>query len=57
MNKRAAKAIITKDIKAISSNIQLWLPMIVVPLFFSLVLPLVLVLPARFTDRAPETLM
>ncbi|NLW60749.1 MAG: ABC transporter permease subunit, partial [Firmicutes bacterium] len=50
MNKRAAKAIITKDIKAISSNIQLWLPMIVVPLFFSLVLPLVLVLPARFTD-------
>lgn len=50
MNKRAAKAIITKDIKAISSNIQLWLPMILVPLIFSLVLPLILVLPTRFTN-------
>jgi ABC-type transport system involved in multi-copper enzyme maturation permease subunit len=50
MNKRAAKAIINKDIRAIGSNIQLWLPMLIVPLVFSLVLPLVLVLPARFTD-------
>lgn len=50
MSKRAAKAIIIKDIKAISSNIQLWLPMIIVPLIFSMVIPLVLVLPVRFTD-------
>ncbi|HEY8392810.1 MAG TPA: ABC transporter permease [Capillibacterium sp.] len=50
MNKRAAKAIIAKDIKAISSNVQLWLPMLIIPLVFSIVLPLAVVLPARFYE-------
>lgn len=50
MNKRAVRAIITKDIKAISSNVQLWLPMMIIPLMFSIVLPLAVVLPARFYE-------
>lgn len=50
MKARAVKAIIRKDITAISSNIQIWLPMIIVPIIFSLVLPCVLIIPARFSD-------
>ncbi|NLW56629.1 MAG: ABC transporter permease, partial [Firmicutes bacterium] len=49
MKARAVKAIMRKDITAISSNIQIWLPMIFVPLIFSIVLPCILILPARFS--------
>ncbi|HBR29679.1 MAG TPA: hypothetical protein DD734_06370 [Firmicutes bacterium] len=50
MKSRAMKAIIKKDIRAISSSVQLWLPMLLIPVIFSMVLPGVIIIPARFTD-------
>lgn len=50
MKNRAVQAIIKKDIMAISSNVQIWLPMLIVPIIFSLFLPAVLIIPARFYD-------
>lgn len=50
MKDRAARAIIRKDIMAISSNIQIWLPMLLIPIIFSLILPCVLIIPAHFYD-------
>ncbi len=52
MKARAVKAIMRKDITAISSNIQLWLPMLIVPLIFSVVLPSILILSARFANMS-----
>ena len=53
MKTRVVKAIIRKDIKAIGSNIQIWLPMLLIPVIFSLVLPGVLIIPARFYETTP----
>ncbi len=50
MKTRAVKAIIKKDIMAIGSNVQIWLPMLLIPIIFSLVLPGVLIIPARFYE-------
>ncbi len=48
MKNRAVQAIIKKDIMVISSNIQIWLPMLIIPIVFSLILPGVIIIPARF---------
>lgn len=42
MNKRATWAIARKDMRAIFANIQIWLPMAVVPLILGFVMPVVL---------------
>lgn len=50
MKRRAVRAIVKKDIMAVSGNIQIWLPMLLIPIIFSLILPGVLVIPAHFYD-------
>lgn len=47
MNRRAVVAIARKDIKSITANIQVWLPMLILPIVFSVLLPAVVVLSAR----------
>ncbi|MBP2016804.1 ABC-type Na+ efflux pump permease subunit [Symbiobacterium terraclitae] len=48
MNRRAILAIARKDIQAITANLQVWLPMLIVPLILGIGLPLGLVLAFRF---------
>lgn len=43
MNRRVVWAIARKDISAVRDNIQVWLPMIIVPLVIGVVLPGILV--------------
>ena len=50
MNHRAMWAIAKKDMKAILSSIQIWLPMILIPLILGVVLPGVVIILARFND-------
>ncbi|OPZ62502.1 MAG: ABC-2 family transporter protein [Firmicutes bacterium ADurb.Bin506] len=50
MNRRAAVAIARKDIRGITSNVQVWLPMLIVPLIFCLVLPVILGVAMRSGD-------
>lgn len=50
MNRRAAAAIARKDIRGITSNVQVWLPMLIVALVFCLVLPLILGIAMRSGD-------
>jgi ABC-2 type transport system permease protein len=47
MNRRAIIAIARKDIKSITANIQVWLPMFVIPIFFSVLLPIIVAFAAR----------
>jgi len=47
MNRRAVVAIARKDIKSITANIQVWLPMLILPIVFSVLLPAVVVFSAR----------
>lgn len=48
MNRKAVLAIARKDIQAITANVQVWLPMLVVPLILGVVVPLAMVLGLRF---------
>ncbi|HEU4965008.1 MAG TPA: ABC transporter permease subunit [Bacilli bacterium] len=50
MNREAMWAIANKDIRAIRTNIQLWLPMVIVPLVLGLILPTVGVLVVKNLD-------
>ncbi|MEB1806238.1 MAG: ABC transporter permease subunit [Bacillaceae bacterium] len=50
MNKKAMWSIAVKDMRAITSNIQIWLPMLIVPLILGVVLPGALLITARFFD-------
>jgi len=44
MNKRQAiKALVRKDIRAITASIQLWLPMLIVPLIIGIIMPAILI--------------
>ncbi len=57
MNRRAIWAIARKDIRAITANMQVWLPMLILPVFLGVVLPIVLVLAFQFgMDAASEDL-
>lgn len=47
MNRRSIVALMRKDIKAIFSSAQMWVPMIIVPLIFVVVLPGVLLILGR----------
>ena len=47
MNRRAVIAITRKDIRSITANIQVWLPMVMIPIFFSVLLPIIVVFAAR----------
>ncbi|HHY61949.1 MAG TPA: ABC transporter permease subunit [Firmicutes bacterium] len=51
MNRRAVRAIARKDIMSITSNIQVWLPMLIVPLVFAVLFPI----GASFAIRATDT--
>lgn len=50
MKSRAIKALIKKDIKAITTSPQMWLPMVIVPLLFVVVLPAVFLILGRAID-------
>jgi len=47
MKIQAMAAIIKKDIKSISDNIQIWLPLIILPLIFVIIIPTVLIILAK----------
>ena len=47
MNTRALNALIKKDVRAITSSAQLWVPMIVIPLVFVVLLPAALLIVGR----------
>ena len=47
IDRRAVAAIARKDIRAITSNVQVWLPMAIVPTIFCLVLPVILGIAIR----------
>ena len=47
MRMQAMAAIIKKDIKSISDNIQIWLPLIILPLVFAIIIPTVLIILAK----------
>lgn len=48
MNRRAVVAIARKDVQAITANLQVWLPMLLLPLILGIAVPLGLVLVFRF---------
>ncbi len=50
MNGRAAAAIARKDIRGITSNVQVWLPMLIIPIIFCLAFPLILGIAMRSGD-------
>ncbi|HEY8345692.1 MAG TPA: ABC transporter permease subunit [Symbiobacteriaceae bacterium] len=52
MNRRAVWAIARKDIQSITGNLQVWLPMLIVPLLLGVGLPLGLVLGFRFGGQS-----
>ena len=49
MNKQAMWAIAAKDIRAIRNSIQVWLPMLIVPLIMGAVMPAGLILGVRYS--------
>ena len=57
MNIRAIKAIAKKDLSSVTSNAQIFLPMIIVPLIFCVIFPATLILATRFTDLNQATNM
>lgn len=50
MNKRAVKAIAGKDIKAVFSNAQMWVPMLIVPIVFVVFLPIVSIISSKASN-------
>ncbi|MGG4130363.1 ABC transporter permease subunit [Paenibacillus illinoisensis] len=42
-NRQAIKALVRKDIRAITASIQLWLPMLIVPLIIGVTMPAILI--------------
>lgn len=50
MNGRAIRALIKKDVSAITSSPQIWLPMVIVPALFIVVFPAVILVLARTID-------
>lgn len=50
MFNRAVMAIAKKDIQNITSNVQVWLPLLIVPLIMVMIYPAVLILVARYAD-------
>jgi len=57
MRKRQIRAVIKKDIKAVTSSFQLWLPMLLLPVVFSLLLPCLLILPAYKYDISERSIL
>lgn len=58
MNKRAIYAIAIKDIRAIAANLQVWLPMLILPVVLGVLLPTVMVVALRAgIDRTDEVQM
>lgn len=47
MNTRALNALIKKDVRAITSSAQLWVPMVIIPLIFIVLLPAALLVVGR----------
>ncbi|MGI6113287.1 MAG: ABC transporter permease subunit [Mahellales bacterium] len=55
MRRQAMAAIIKKDIKAVSDNVQIWLPIIIVPLVFTVVLPIIIILLTKSQGLAQSS--
>ncbi|MEH7885721.1 ABC transporter permease subunit [Bacillus sp. JJ1609] len=55
MNKRLIWLIATKDIKAITSSVQVWLGLILLPVIFSVIIPLAFILVIKYLPlSSPE---
>ncbi|MFZ5824399.1 MAG: ABC transporter permease subunit [Bacillota bacterium] len=48
MNKRAIYAIAIKDIRAITANLQVWLPMAILPVVMGVLVPTIMVIALRY---------
>jgi len=48
VNRRAVLAVARKDIRAVTANLQVWLPMVLVPLILGVAVPLGMVLAFRY---------
>ncbi|MDD4694567.1 MAG: ABC transporter permease subunit [Firmicutes bacterium] len=57
MNRRAIHAIAKKDLWSITSNVQIFLPIIIVPLILLVLLPAGLLIAARYFDLSQTTNM
>ena len=57
MNRKAVLAIAKKDITSITSSVQLFLPIIVVPLIILILVPGGLLIAARYVDVTETTNM
>jgi len=63
MNWRAIRAVIRKDLKSVTSNRLVWLPMIIVPVLLDIVLPVAMILlpqwvgPSAFDTKELEPLL
>ncbi|MFD0713458.1 ABC transporter permease subunit [Paenibacillus sp. GCM10027626] len=55
MNKTVILAIARKDIRQITSNVQVWLPMVIIPLVFCIIFPLTIVLFCKYGDLTAIT--
>ncbi|MDF2627216.1 MAG: transporter permease protein [Symbiobacteriaceae bacterium] len=55
MNWQAIKAIVSKDIRSIFSNWQVWSPMLVLPLLFAVIMPIGVLLAAGFATGAESS--
>lgn len=52
MNKQAIWAVAKKDMLAIKESIQIWLPILILPIVFCLVLPAGLILAIKYFGNA-----
>ncbi|NEU61429.1 ABC transporter permease subunit [Paenibacillus sp. ALJ109b] len=51
-NRQAIRALVRKDIRAITASVQLWLPMLIVPLVIGIIMPAVLIWTASRMELA-----
>jgi ABC-type Na+ efflux pump permease subunit len=54
MNKQAIWAIAKKDMRAIGANLQVWLPMIILPVVLGVVMPTGMILAFGLTGNSPK---
>lgn len=55
MNRRAVWAIARKDIRSVTANVQVWLPMLILPIIFSVILPGAALLGTAMADLSRIT--
>lgn len=55
-NRQAIRALVRKDIRAITASVQLWLPMLIVPLVIGIIMPGILIWTASGWNLLPSAI-